>query len=238
MKNQYFGDIRDLFKYDLVLELLSENNFLDRFLFIPMLTASESSSHGGKTSYDLARAGTQRIELRTFLERCVRENRRNINELKEFFGTCNLGRKIDFAICKPDEYFSHKTRAEYFNEIELELLCKSVILVDPDIGFEVKSMKGREESYVTFSEIKFLFDRMERRSVLMVFQFIPRVRRPEYLSQLGRKMRKVVNSPPVLWVSDNQVAFFVVAKSIPIQKLVTNTISHYGKTHDMITGRS
>lgn len=28
MKNQYFGDTRDLFKYDLVLELLLRNEFL------------------------------------------------------------------------------------------------------------------------------------------------------------------------------------------------------------------
>ncbi len=238
MKNQYFGDIRDLFKYDLVLELLSENKFLDRFCFIPMLTANQSSSHGGMTNYDRARAGTQRTELRSFLEKCVRENRRNINELKEFFGTYSLGRRIDFAIYKPDEHFSDKIRTRYFDEVELGVLCKSLILVDPDIGLEVKSMKGREENYITFSEVKFLFDRMGRCSVLMIFQFIPRVRRSEYFSRLGRKLRKVVNSPPVLWVSDNQVAFFVVTKNFRIQRLIMNTISRYGKTYNLITGRS
>ncbi|MCJ2670040.1 MAG: hypothetical protein LN416_05970, partial [Candidatus Thermoplasmatota archaeon] len=59
MKNQYFGDTRDLFKYDLVLELLLGTE-LRRFTFIPMLTRDEESSDGGKTDYGNATAGTQR----------------------------------------------------------------------------------------------------------------------------------------------------------------------------------
>lgn len=49
MKNQYFGDTRDLFKYDLILELLLENDFLERFTFIPMLTEDTENLHGRRT---------------------------------------------------------------------------------------------------------------------------------------------------------------------------------------------
>ena len=37
MKNQYFRDIRDLFKYDLLTELIDNISALDQFILIPML---------------------------------------------------------------------------------------------------------------------------------------------------------------------------------------------------------
>lgn len=50
MKNQYFGDTRDLLKYDLALELLLRCN-LSRLTFIPMLTRDEPNTHGSRTDY-------------------------------------------------------------------------------------------------------------------------------------------------------------------------------------------
>lgn len=85
MKNQYFGDTRDLFKYDLMLELLLKNDFLKRFTYIPMLTENVQNFHGRRINYDEARAGTQRSELSSFLAKCEVENRRNIDELNKFF---------------------------------------------------------------------------------------------------------------------------------------------------------
>lgn len=139
MKNQYFGDTRDLFKYDLVLELLMKKDFLERFTFIPMLTEDTQNLHGGKVNYDRARAGTQRKVLVKFLAMCIVKNKRNIVELKEFFSSLKLPRKVDFAIYRENECFSHKTRATYFTQIGGQLLSRSVVLVDPDIGLEAKS---------------------------------------------------------------------------------------------------
>lgn len=235
MKNQYFGDTRDLFKYDLILELLSKNKLLDCFCYIPMLTANENSSHGGKTKYDRARAGTKRMELRSFLERCVRENRRNINELKHFFATCHIGRKIEFAIYASNEYFHHRERAKYFAEIEPGLLRNSLVLIDPDVGIEIGSMKGREEGYVTFSEVESLFSRMDGNSVLVVFQFIPRVERKSYFSGICRKLKETV-SAPVLFISDNHIAFFILTKGTVMQRRVVNAINGYTKAYGLIMG--
>ena len=47
VKNQYFGDKRDLFKYDIIARIITtESFFLRQFLFIPMLTPNDSSWDG------------------------------------------------------------------------------------------------------------------------------------------------------------------------------------------------
>jgi hypothetical protein len=236
LKNKYFGDTRDLFKYDLILELLSKNNFLERFTFIPMLTEDKENLHGKRTNYSKARAGTQRRGLIEFLTRSIAENRRNIVELERFFRSVTLPQKVDFKIYRKNRFFSHETRAKYFNEIGRQLMSRSVILVDPDIGLEVKSMRNREENYITYAEVELLFSRMDRNSLLVIFQFIPRVERRKYFIQIGRKLRTALNCHSVLYVSDNQVVFFILTKDPEVQNHVTDTIKEYGKTYDLISG--
>ena len=48
MKNQYFGDNRDLFKYDLFLKIIQKTDSVNRFTFIPMLTPDVRSSQNAK----------------------------------------------------------------------------------------------------------------------------------------------------------------------------------------------
>ena len=237
MKNQYFGDTRDLFKYDLILELLFKNDFLERFTFIPMLTEDTENLHGRRTNYDNARAGTQRKELINLVGRCITENRRNIVELKGFFRSLRLPRKVDFEIYRKNEFFSHETRARYFGEISGQLMSRSVILVDPDIGLEVKSMRNREENYISYAEVELLFSRMDRNSLLVIFQFIPRVERRKYFIQIGRKLKSTLNCSSVLYVSDNQVVFFILTKDLEVQNHVTDAINGYSKIYNLITGR-
>ena len=40
MKHQYFADRRDLFKYDLLLDILAAVPSLERLTFVPMLAAA------------------------------------------------------------------------------------------------------------------------------------------------------------------------------------------------------
>jgi hypothetical protein len=236
LKNEYFGDTRDLFKYDLVLELLSKNDFLERFTFIPMLTEDMQNLHGKRTNYGEAKAGTQRKELIEFLKKRVAENRRNIIELEQFFRSVKLPRKVNFEIYRKDEFFSHETRARYFREITERLLSRSVILVDPDIGLEVKSIRNREENYITYAEVKLLFSRMDRNSLLLIFQFIPRVERRKYFIQIGRKLKTTLNCHAVFYVSDNQVVFFILTKDLEVQNQVIKTVNRYTKTYDLMSG--
>jgi hypothetical protein len=51
VKNQYFGDRNDYFKYDLLIFLAEELAGIDKLSIIWMLTDKDSSGHGEKTDY-------------------------------------------------------------------------------------------------------------------------------------------------------------------------------------------
>ena len=55
MKNQFFGDNRDLFKYDLILSVVKGVDQIRQFTFIPMLT-KDYGNHGNQINRRIARA--------------------------------------------------------------------------------------------------------------------------------------------------------------------------------------
>jgi hypothetical protein len=84
MRNQFFGDNRDLFKYDLIREIINGINNINNFTFIPMLTKN-SGQHGNQTDRKKAKAGFQNINLMSYLDNCIKQERRNIIEIKNYF---------------------------------------------------------------------------------------------------------------------------------------------------------
>ncbi|MBA7473155.1 hypothetical protein ES707_08489 [subsurface metagenome] len=73
MKNQYFGDIRDLFKYDLILKIMQQCPSLKQFTFIPMLTANDNRTDGNRRGFDdkrmQGRPGSENAELVKYLHK-------------------------------------------------------------------------------------------------------------------------------------------------------------------------
>jgi serine/threonine protein kinase len=69
-----FGDRRDLFEYDLLLDVLAALAGLERVRFIPMLTPDDDSREGQSIALS---AGGRRPALAAFLSRC-REERRHL----------------------------------------------------------------------------------------------------------------------------------------------------------------
>lgn len=236
MKNQYFGDSRDLFKYDLVLELLQETE-LRRFTFVPMLTRDEKTSHGGKTNYARGRPGTQRHFLTRFLQDCLSGGRRDIRELERLFREAEELARFELSIHGEATYFTHEDRKRYFSSIGEEQLIGSIIVVDPDNGLEVKNPTGGKAKYIMYEEVKGLYRRMDDRSVLIVFQYIPRVKRGEFFSRIcGRLSSESTGGSPVQFVSDNQVAFFALTKRGAVREAVGDALASYAKPYELITG--
>ena len=96
MKNQYFGDNKDLFTYGLILQVM-QAGLVNHFTFIPMLTEPDGTKHGGKIDRSQAKVGTENKELMIFLDRCVREGKRDIEQLKNFFTKPrNQGRTVSY----------------------------------------------------------------------------------------------------------------------------------------------
>ena len=84
MKNQYFGDIRDLFKYDLI-EHLMDHLHHKRFGFIAMLTKDDHTAHGLKRNYRTAKAGSANEDLIRFLEQNSSAQKKDFTRIKKYY---------------------------------------------------------------------------------------------------------------------------------------------------------
>ena len=223
MKNQYFGDNKDLFKYDLVMRIF-QDHLVNRFTFIPMLTETDDRRNPEKP-------GTGNKELVKFLDACIR--RRNIKELKSLFKK----KRISMEIYKEREHFPNKNRQEYFEQIRGGLLSKSLILVDPDTGLEVVGSKVKKsKKHLLYTEVENLYRRMDKSSILMIIQFIPRLKREKYFAKICSNLKEKVGNLP-LYISDNQIAFFFLAKDESLMKSLNRVISAYTKDYsELYTG--
>lgn len=224
MKNQYFGDTRDLFKYDLALHIL-EHTDLHRFTFVPMLTPDDGSPDGVHVDLAKARAGTHNKALCDFLETCTMEGRRDIRELDRFFaGTTN-------EILTYHPVLERDGRSHYFSDLPGEWLRDSVVVLDPDNGMEVTS--GRGVKWLRYDELRRLNDDLGDRSVMLVFQFIPREKRSVFIPRIARAMvdRSGVE-PPVHWVSDGHVVFYGLSRRVDMG----DVLAEYGRRYDLQVG--
>ena len=238
MKNQYFGDTRDLFKYDLCLELLSKTN-IRKFTFIPMLTPNDNTNDGEQINKK-ARAGFFRKNLVDFLSKCVTEGKRNISMLEIFFKKFNnespLNKEIECNIYGKDEIFANDCRELYFQNIPLNFLDNAVILVDPDNGLETKS-KIHLDKYLKYSELNLLYEKMDKHSILVVFQHIPRVERKHYFSTLKKKIESVVKCSNVSFISDNQIVFFIICKDKQLHQRTKQILKEYARIHNLLVDK-
>lgn len=231
MKNQYFGDDRDLFKYDLVMQIIT-SRVADHLTFIPMLTEPDNTKEGNQRK---ARAGTGNLKLKSFLDRCVEEGRRNIKELESFFKK----RGVKATIYSKDCYFpkDKEKRKKYFKQIQDKLLHKSLILVDPDIGLEGDKLERSREKYILYSEIGYLYERMDRSSILMIFQYRPRLEKWEDCRQRIRKrLKKEVGNLPI-YISEDPVIFFFLTKNDSRRDSVSTTLRSYAESYGLNKNR-
>ncbi len=200
MKHQYFGDTRDLFKYDLLARLVLGMPDIFRILVIPMLTADDDSTEGGRTRFRDSHAGYRNASLRRFLSDHHASG--NIARIADYFGEIGIGVDI-FA-----QPFSTGGRSSYF--ASAARLCTglpgSLIFLDPDIGLEVKQP---DEKHLLFSELREICRAAESPSLLMVYQHIPRVCRETYIEFRLAQLRKCCRRSPFA-LADRQVVFFLL----------------------------
>ena len=173
MKDQFFGNKRDYFKYALVLDLMCSLG-ISRFTNIVMLTGSGYNTKGGKTNYS---CGNRRRTLYHFLQSVANgpEDERKVVRLREYFTESYPG--IEYIPymndSDKDQCFSGSNRDSYFDGISGADLQKAVILVDPDTGLLPRSRnpRGNEgHKWVTRCEISKLKEKMGTSSILMMFQ--------------------------------------------------------------------
>lgn len=224
MNNQCFGDNRDLFKYDLIFRII-KRGLVSQFVFIPMLTPGISADktarrEGEQRNRCKAKAGWKNNDLKVFLDKFQDRDKRDIRELAGFFKEQGFETTI---YCGKDKYFSRTRGETYFEQIRNELLRKSLVFVDPDMGLEVNKLT---EKHIKYSEIRDLYQRMDGSSILMIFQYIPYVQRRNYFLEVSKKLQEKIGNLPI-YISDNQIVFFFLAKDKTIRELLAETINEY-----------
>lgn len=227
MNRQYSGDTRDLFKIDLVCHLMQDLPDLESFTFVPMLTEDrpESRKSGGRTR-DLSnaalkgKAGSRNPSLVKHMARL-----QEIDSDKEYFrGIRSLFKEENIRIRILEEPgFSHRMRSRYFNNLYQDFPKKTLLFLDPDIGLEVKNPTRR---HLLFSEVKAVHDRMDRHSVLMIYQHIPRVVRDGYIRHRCHQLEELTGSRAVP-ITDNEIVFFLIAKDAGKERELERAIGAY-----------
>lgn len=224
MKDQFFGDSRDYFKYDLMIFLADNLQETQRFTFIPMLTANDKSGQGAKTGYKQMKPDTP--GLYDFLRRCIREERRSVAQLRTFFGQHD-GR-FEYCPYWDDRYFQNDKRGPYFAELPSDYLDRALVLADPDTGLEISSMRpSNAHNYIRYDEVKGIYRRLGLSSVFLIFQYFPRVQRAPYLRRRFQEICSALQWPPPIAISDNQIAFIALTKSNETRSSVSRLLREY-----------
>lgn len=229
MNNRFFADRNDFFKYDFLLELLEESSFLRQLTFVPMLTPDDGRRGGKLTNYP---CGGRRPHLYRFLQDCLARSRRDIRLLRD----CFARRSFRYTPYRDSNHFTNENRDEYFRSIPDFSLREALVFLDPDNGLEVASAGRRNgDRYVKHEELRRLFARMDAKSVLVVYQHLPRVKRRDFFRMIGTRLQESLRIRRLpMFVSDNRIAFMVLTKEIHRRKKVEVMLDAYAKRHGLI----
>lgn len=234
MKNKYFGDIRDLFKYDIIKEIMIGVRSLQKFTFIPMLTKDDDGKRdGNERDFDKAeknfRPGTKNEKLMKFLSeyREIKADKRNFRDIRQYFQLKQINVKI-YEENSNGGYFDRKSRASYFKKIDDKLLSNSLIFVDPDIGLEIKRSS---EKHLLCHEVRDLYKRMDENSILMIYQHFPRENHEKYLVRRSRELKEITENLPPIYISDNEIILFLLTQTSTMRTDLAKIITEYKESY-------
>jgi hypothetical protein len=238
MNRQFFGDTRDLFKYDVVRHMMKALLAFDSFTFIPMLTQDSGAAKRKKSgvknlekAIKAGRAGSQNKDLLEHMERL-----QEIDSDLEYFQTIGAYFKkenilVDLLHKHP---FSHEERSQYFDNVIARLPKKSLIFLDPDVGLEESKPSNK---HLLFDEVKKIYDTMDMKSVLMIYQHFPREKHEGYVRRRCTELHDLTGSCPIS-ITDNEIVFFVMVKHEKLRENIEDTLALYADTYPALSSSS
>jgi hypothetical protein len=204
LKNQYFGDINDYFKYGLLRKLVGEDL---RIVVVWMLTPNDGRSDGRHTTY-LKKPQTYRSldpPLFDALLASVDTGQRNVDVVKHV------------ELVPHATYYSPMltddlpSRQRYFRELWSQAANRSLLFFDPDNGLEIMSIKkGRRGSsrYLYLDEVALAWQ--SGHSVLL-YQHFPRVERSVFISKVADALERATGVVPMM-IGTGRVLFILLAQ--------------------------
>jgi hypothetical protein len=238
MNRQFFGDTRDLFKYDLVRHIMKALPVFDSFTFIPMLTEDENSDKGKKSktrdlekAVKVGKAGSQNRDLVEHMQRL-----QEIDNDLEYFQTIGAYFKKENILVDilHKQQFSHNARNRYFDNILASFPKKSLVFLDPDIGLEESKPSDR---HVLFDEVERICQKMDPKSVLMIYQHFPREKHEGYVHRRCSELFKRTGFSPVS-ITDNEIVFFFIVKNAKLAENLEEILSLYADTYPALSSCS
>jgi hypothetical protein len=224
MKNQYFADRRDFYKYDLLLQLMASGLGFEQLVLIWMLTLDDDSGDGEIRDYPV---GQRRQALHDWLQAQHHRDRRDVNRLAGCPGFADAEwRLMPILDVVPDD---PSARAEYILRAAERAQRPSLVFLDPDNGMMVGSATaGTRCKFVDYGELATLLAAMHGDSLLLVYQHLPRVKREVFYAEAMRKLCQEAGATHATWLSpDNFVAYFLIAKSDERLREVVQALEPY-----------
>lgn len=214
MKNQQFGENRDLLKFDLVTEIL-KSGLVEHFLYVPMLTPDAKAKEADHICRHESTGGGTNSQLLDFLDLCVVNNKRNVAELEKYFSDLGFSAKV-YA---PDTYLTAKNRESYFEKVNFQISPRSLVLVDPDKGLEEKA---NSPANLKYAELQAIYHALDENSLLMFTQKFPYEMYSEYVeARTAEIMTQIPGSRPVSLDDLDSILFFLPKTPEILNGLVT-----------------
>lgn len=234
MNRLFFGDARDLFKFDLVRHIMKAFPDLASFTFVPMLTEDEGKTKKKKSAKkDLGlalkkgRAGTLNRDLMEDMGRLQEID----DDLAYFHGIQSYFRKENIVIgVLHRDTFSHENRENYFKKVFDKFPENSLVFLDPDTGLEVKNPTQR---HLLFEEVKQIYDRLDHQSILMIYQHLPRVTRAGFIGKRCRELAAVTHMRPET-ITDNEIVFFILTKNPQFRTRLCAVLGSYAEQYNTL----
>jgi hypothetical protein len=223
MKNQLFGENRDLLKFDLVCEI-AQGGLVNQFVYVPMLTEDDKQYEAPNICRHEATGGTANDNLLNFLDECIINDKRDIRQLERFFQKCG----IKATIYGRDKVFTHEEREAYFNGISKELLIKSLILVDPDKGLEEPNSGAGN---LLFAELKKLYEEMDDDSLLMFTQKFPYALYEDYLALRVEQIKDQLAGSQPISLDDLDSILFFLTRNQTLQSRLIQVLQDYTRKY-------
>ena len=224
MNAKFFGDSKDLFKYDLITDILK--NFYgktDRLVIVPMLTAYYPRFRGntGCRNKNLIEC-FRRFRTKEDVDNYYMTLKRYFKDLRESIGI----KKVRVRIEK-DETFSQQTRSVYFSGILEHFPQACLLFIDPDIGVKEKNYT---EKHLSFAELKEFWDRLDNESILMIYQHFQRNRvlGGSDPSSKAADVTRLTSSSPLI-IADNTVMFIFLTKNPELRSELKEILKNYQK---------
>ena len=160
MRNQWYGDNRDLVKWSVVLNLATERG-LKRIVQVAMMRPTNWT---GDTEHPVPHINRNGAPWKLLPDEAI-AHFRDVNDIPR------LANFADVHIDVVDEPFEHKNRASYFDRITARLQKPPrqpmLVFVDPDTGIAPRNPKAE---HIRADELKSVYNAAPPGSTILLYQ--------------------------------------------------------------------